>query len=205
VTDEVEVTIPSKAQPFLWLNKGWDWFVENPANYMLVGLMAAALLGVTYMVIWGPVMLGLAAVGIRRAERGKVEAAQFFDAFRFFVPSLFAGLIVLVLSLVGALFLIVPGVVILSMYLFTFHFIYERGMDFWDAMEASRRVVAADYLGFALFAFLIILVNLLGIAFLLVGVVVTIPVTSLALTAAFRDCTSGLATLAPSSGPVVID
>jgi uncharacterized membrane protein len=77
--------------------------------------------------------------------------------------------------------------VILSMYMFTFHFLVHRGDDFWQAMEASRKLVSRDYFGFVAFGLLLGAINFLGLMLLGVGVVITIPATSYAMTAAYLD------------------
>jgi uncharacterized membrane protein len=207
MTDTLEATGPSRAHAVQWLGCGWDWFMENPGRYLLTGLMAVALLTFTYCLLWGPVLLGLAAVGLRRAKENRVEAADFFEGFRYFLPALLAGLLVFIFSFFGLFFLIVPGVVIFSMYLFTFHFIFDQGQDFWEAMESSRKLVSRDFFGFALFSVLILLVNLLGLAFLFVGTIATVPITSLAITIAYLECTEGRMNVQPPppSNPVLIE
>jgi uncharacterized membrane protein len=207
MSDLPEIQGPFKVRTIEWLTSGWDTFMEHPSRYLLVGLLAVALLTFTYCLLWGPVLLGLAAVGLRRRQEDRIEVADFFEGFRYFVPALLAGILTLFFSLFGLIFLIVPGIVIFSMHLFTFHFIFDEGKDFWDAMDASRKMVARDYFGFALFAVLILLINLLGFAFLFVGAILTVPVTSLAITTAYLECAEGAPALrpAPPSEPVVID
>ncbi len=171
-----------------WTSKGWDWFVEDPWPYLVAGLLATALFSFTGGILFGPVLLGLAAMGIRKERLERTEAADFFQGFNLFLPSFFSGLLIICFSLFGLIFLIVPGVVIFAMYLFTFHFIFDQGQDFWQAMESSRKLVARDYFGFTLFALLLVAINLLGAAFFGVGIVATFPIASLAITAAYLDC-----------------
>ena len=180
--------IPLRAQVGRWLTQGWDWFVEDPAKYLVLGLVGTALLIVTQSLLLGPVMLGMAAVGVRRARHSKVEIGDFFEALPYFLPSLLSGILILGFSLIGLAVLIVPGIVIFSMYLFSFHFILDQGQDFGGAMESSRKLVARDYLGFSLFGGAVVLMNLLGLAFLVLGMMVTLPVTSLAISAAYFHC-----------------
>lgn len=206
--EAVEVRGPARARSAYWLGKGWDWFVQDPGGSLVVGLLAVALLTVTQSILLGPVMVGLAAVAVRRFRMGRFEIADFFQGFRLFLPALLSGLLVLAFTIVGLVFLIVPGLVIFSMYLFTFHFIFDQNQDFWEAMESSRKVVARDYFGFTVFVVLIVLLNLLGIAFLYVGTILTVMVTGYAITAAYVDCTEGEVEVvlpAPPSAPVVIE
>lgn len=170
-----------------WLNQGWEWFVEDLGMHILIGLLAMILLTFGNFIALGPVSAGLALSGVRKAQLGRFELNDFLEGFRFFLPALLASLLILVLVLLGTLFLIIPGLVILGMYLLTFHFMVDQRKDFWQAMEASRRAAANDYFGFTLFTLVLLAVNLLGMAFVWVGLAVTIPVTSLALSAAYLD------------------
>lgn len=198
--NRVDEGVPVRARPGEWLTQGWDWFVEDPAKHLLLGLIATALLVASQSLLLGPVMLGMAAVGISRVKQNQVDVANFFEALPYFFPSALSGILILGFSLIGLVFLIVPGIVIFAMYLFSFHFILDQGQDFWEAMESSRKLVARDYLGFSLFGGAVVALNLLGFAFVILGMMVTIPVTSLAISAAYYYCMENEE--APSAPPV---
>ncbi|HXK58631.1 MAG TPA: hypothetical protein PLP42_01945 [Acidobacteriota bacterium] len=195
---------PVKVRIGAWINRGWDWFVRDLGISLLIGLVAAVLLGVLAILV-GPIAAGLALAGIRKAERGKADFNDFFSGFgNFFLPALFSSILIAVFSIIGLIFLIIPGLVILSMYMFTFHYMVHRGSDFWQAMEASRKLVSRDYFGFVAFGLLLGLINVLGVMLMGVGVVITLPVTSYALTAAYLDSAGGIAP-PPTAAPVKID
>jgi len=82
---------------------------------------------------------------------------------------------------------LIPGLVVAAMYKFTYLFILDKRMDFWPAMKASHGVVKNDYFGFTMFLVLLFLVDLLGVLFLVVGLLVAVPVTIAAVTVAYRD------------------
>ena len=69
-------------------------------------------------------------------------------------------------------------------------------MDFWPAMQASHAVVKQDYMGFLLFLLALIGINILGALACLVGLLVTVPIHYLAVTAAYKDLV-GFASPAP--------
>jgi uncharacterized membrane protein len=91
------------------------------------------------------------------------------------------------LTLVGLICLIVPGLVILGMYLLTFHFMVDRNVDIWQAMRLSRALAAQDYFGFTLLVIVLVVINALGVAFVGVGIAFTLPLTAMTLTAAYED------------------
>ena len=193
---------PARARISRWLGTAWDWFLEDPARHLLAGLAGAVVIGLSQSFLLGPATVALAAVGLRQAgspqgndspgSSWSAEVQQDLAAsIRFLVPGLLSGLLIVCFSLVGLVFLIVPGIVIFSMYLFTSHFIVDQRHDFWEAMESSRQLAGRDYLSFTLFGATLLALNLLGIAFFVVGSVFTLSLTHLAITAAYLDCTDG--------------
>ena len=83
--------------------------------------------------------------------------------------------------------LIIPTLVIAAMYKFTYLFIVDKRMEFWPAMQASHNVVKNDDFGFTMFLILAFFVNVLGFLCLIVGLLVTAPVTFAAITIAYKE------------------
>lgn len=78
---------------------------------------------------------------------------------------------------IGTILLIVPGLVILSLYIFTPLLICEKEMGFWEAMEGSRKKtlsMGAHNIGTLLG---LMIINFLAILCFLVPVLVTLPMT----------------------------
>ena len=121
-------------------------------------------------------------------ESGRVIVFEnFFDGFKHFAALLLFSLVSTVLIFVGFLALILPGIYLSVGYIFTPFFIVFRKMDFWQAMEASRKLVHPQW--FSIFGFLMVLalINLLGFLALGVGLLITVPLSYCALYAAFDD------------------
>ena len=90
-----------------------------------------------------------------------------------------------ILIILGLLLLVVPGVYLMVGYILAPWFVLDRRVGFWEAMQLSRRTVQPHWFElFGLFL-MIILINLLGALALGVGLLVTIPVSWCALTAAY--------------------
>jgi len=203
VAEQISAERPVRVQIGAWTTAGWDWFVQDFWTNLLVGLLASLLMSALAL-LTGPIFAGLAKYGLKKNETGRVTVRDFFDGFgRNFVPALLASLLIAVFALFGLILLIIPGLVIMAMYMFTFHFMVDREMDFWEAMEASRRLVARDYLGFVLFAVVLGMINLLGLMLLGIGILFTIPITGYAVTAAYLDSVGSR--VAPVAPPVRIE
>jgi tetratricopeptide (TPR) repeat protein len=87
--------------------------------------------------------------------------------------------------ILGLLALVVPGVYLMVGYVLAPWFVFDRRVSFWEAMELSRRTVQPHWFKFGGLVLMILLLNLLGALALGVGLLVTIPVSWCALTAAY--------------------
>jgi uncharacterized membrane protein len=92
------------------------------------------------------------------------------------------------------------------MFMFTMFIVIDRGLGPIVAMKESRRITRGykwQLLGFVL---VLTLINLVGALAVLVGLLVTIPVTSLAFVHAYRALTANAgappAVMAPQATPV---
>jgi uncharacterized membrane protein len=83
--------------------------------------------------------------------------------------------------------LIIPGIYLAVAYLFAACLVIDRRLDFWPAMELSRRSVNPLWFGIFTFILLLVVVNLLGGLLLGLGLLVTVPLSYCALTAAYAD------------------
>ncbi len=112
---------------------------------------------------------------------------DFFDGFKHFAGLLLFTLVSAILIFLGIIALILPGIYLVVGYVFTPFFIIFSRMDFWNAMETSRKLVHKEW--FSIFGFLIVLlfINVLGVMALGIGLLITIPLSYCALYAAFDD------------------
>ncbi len=105
---------------------------------------------------------------------------------------------------VGFLLLIVPGIIFALMFIFSTFLVIDREIDPIEAMKESYRMTRGHKWNLLGLLLMLILVNLLGVLALIVGLLVSVPVTALALTHAYRVLggTAGMrpvdAVLAPS-------
>ena len=89
-------------------------------------------------------------------------------------------LLVLVVGL-GFLLLIVPGIIFVLMFMFTTLIVIDRGLGPIEAMKESSRITRGHRWTLLGLALLVLLVNLLGPLALVVGLLVSVPVSWIAL------------------------
>jgi len=168
-----------------WLGEGRTLVQADLGNYVLISLLFFVLSGVPF--IQGALIAGFHIYTMKKVMGRRVELGDFFKGFNFFLPTLVASLLIAIFTFLGTIACIIPGLVIAAMYKFTYLFILDKRMDFWPAMQASHEVVKKDYFGFTMFLILAFLVNVLGFCCLIVGLLVTVPMTFAAITVAYKE------------------
>jgi len=119
------------------------------------------------------------------------QPAQFGDAFAgfslAFLQLLLAGLIKGILTTAGALLCLLPGIYLGVAWVFALPLVIDKNLDFWPAMELSRKVVTRHWWLFFGFVLVNFLVMLLGLALCIVGVFIAQCVVLAALAYAYED------------------
>jgi len=90
------------------------------------------------------------------------------------------------MAVVGFMLLIIPGLIVISMYLFVKFVIVERNLGPIDAMRESAHLTKGHRLELLLLVLFAIVINMIGALLLLVGLLVTIPTTVIAVAHAYR-------------------
>jgi hypothetical protein len=108
-------------------------------------------------------------------------------------PNFVLQIISWVLSVIGS----IAGACITAFYCFSLPFIVERKMSFWAAMESSRKLVQREWIGIFLLLIVLTLINFAGAIVCGLGLVVTVPLSSCVIAAAYANIV-GLHTPDPS-------
>lgn len=175
------------AQTGKWISEGWALVQSEIMMFVLITILFLVVSGAVPLILQGPMLIGMHIVCWRKLMGGRVDLNDLFKGFNYFVPSLAAVVLIAIFASIGFLLCIIPGLVVLAMYKFTYLFIADKKMDFWAAMQASHSIVKQDYFGFTMFVVALLLLNVLGVLCCVVGVLVTVPITYAAITAAYRE------------------
>lgn len=97
-----------------------------------------------------------------------------------------ASLLLSLAVAIGLVLLIVPGVIFGLMFMFTTFIVIERELGPIDAMNASNQLTRGHKWQLLGLVLLLVLINLLGLMALVVGLLVSIPVSTLAFVHAYR-------------------
>lgn len=176
------------------ISRGWALVRDNMA--VLVGATVLGWLvtvGLAFVPIlgWivGFVLLGgLDFMYVRRIRGEAVQVGDVFAGFNLaFVNLAMAGLVKWLLISLGFLLCILPGIYLGVGYVFALPLVIDKKMEFWTAMEVSRRVVHEHW--WSTFALVIVLALIAFAGFLLcgVGALITIPVSTAAFMYVYED------------------
>ena len=180
------------------LTRSWDLLKGN--FWPLVGVNFVVLLatlvinsipiiGIVGGLLLGGVLYGGLYYYYLKMIRGL--PAEFSDAFsgfsRAFLPLVLTSLVVLLMTTLGFVCLVLPGIYLGVSYTFAYLLVIDRKMEFWAAMEVSRRVITAQW--WRMFGLLIfgVIITVLGLLGLLVGIFVTVPIFMGAVVYAYED------------------
>jgi hypothetical protein len=169
------------------LGRGWTLVMGNFWLFVGATLVANLLVGAVGLIA-GPMMGGLYWMMLKKVRGQPAEFSDAFAGFSMAFLPLFLGAIVTgVLGAFGLLLCVVPGIYLFVAWRFTLPLIVDKKLDFWPAMECSRKVVTRHWWKFLGFGLMLLLVNLLGVACCLIGSLVSVPVTIAATMYAYED------------------
>jgi hypothetical protein len=114
-----------------------------------------------------------------------------------------AGLLVSIVVVLGMILLIVPGIIFALMFMFASMVIIDRGLGPIEAMKESRRITSGHKWKLFWFTLVLTLINLAGLLALVVGLLVTVPVSVLAFTRAYRELSARAGV--PAATPAIAD
>src|SRR5437899_9594495 len=182
------------------LGRAWDLVISDfwpiiGVSALVFALVLAANSVWIGLILNGPLLGGWYWFALKRIRGGRAELADAFTGFSsssadfssVFVQTMLGALVASLLTGVGFLFCLLPGIYLGVAWKFTLALIMDKHLEFWDAMEVSRKVVTRHW--WHLFALLILsaLLNLAGLLCCCVGFFVTMPVTVFALMYAYED------------------
>ena len=176
------------------INEIIGMFSRPAMNELMAGHFSATgiLMVLLTSLIGGPVQIVFTAGLCRyylKLMRG--EDAEFGDAFSGFGGSLVQlislGFVQNLLVIVGLCLCVVPGIYVAIGWTFAMVLVIDKRMDFWPAMELSRKVVTRHW--FIIFGLVLLngLISAAGIVACCIGVFVTIPIALISLLYAYED------------------
>lgn len=189
------------------LSFGWETFKASPGFFILVFLIpfllsillnsiqeSLAKAGVMTLIfavgsslISILIQIGLVRIVLKFVDRKRAEIADLFSGGPFLLDFILASLFYFLIVVAGLVLFIVPGIIWAIKYQFCTYLVIDKKLGPIEAIRKSGQItkgVRWPLLGLALILFL---VNLGGALLLGLGLLVTVPVTSLAYAYVYRQ------------------
>jgi hypothetical protein len=185
------------------VSRGWElvkkhFWLSVGVTFLIMAVSAAVgavpVLGIVAglalnYVFWG----GLDWFFLKLARGEKAEVSDAFVGFsKAFVPLMLFSLVGQLLTTIGFALCILPGIYLMVAWLlFTALLIIDKKLDFWPAMELSRKVISHHW--FSVFGLFLVtlLIMLAGLLALVIGFFVALPVCVAAIVYAYEDIFNG--------------
>lgn len=173
-----------------YISRGWDLFVKSPGLFILYTLIVVALSSFVPLagLIIGAVLTAGFYIAARQLDTNRgLKLEDFFESFKFFLPLFLAGLISGLLVGAGFILLVLPGIWLAVAVSFAYPIVVFSKQEFWDSIVLSIKIINRKWFHFFLFFIVLGLINMVGALLLGVGLLVTIPLTYLAVYYCFKD------------------
>jgi uncharacterized membrane protein len=132
---------------FTILRRAFDSFIRDILPLIVAGFLVTLLSALTLGLLGGPLLAGLYRMVSRRMTEGRtpeIGDVFYFDRFLDFVLAFYA---LTILIAIGFMFFILPGLYLLTIWLFAFPLMVERGHRLGEAMAESKAI--SDRVGLA--------------------------------------------------------
>ncbi|HEX5223428.1 MAG TPA: protein kinase [Verrucomicrobiae bacterium] len=140
------------------------------------------------LLVSGPLYGGLYLYLLRRIRGQPVTIETAFSGFSSRFLHLFLGSFVsLLLTGLGFLCLIVPGIYLWVAWSFTLPLIIDKRLDFWSAMELSRKMVTRHWWKLFAFSLVLMLLYVAGFLAFCLGLFIAAPIAMASLMYAYED------------------
>lgn len=198
---------------------GWETFKKRPGFFIgvtVIILIVSWLSGFLIEMLGGKgnivgglvnlaitTLLDLGVVATMLKVFDSVETVSFNDLWhpKGYLPYLGATVLTAIIVVVGLILLIVPGIIAAMMLIFVKFVVVDRGMGPVDALKESARITKGHRMTLFLFVLAIAVLNIIGAILLFVPLLVTIPVSTLAMVYAYRTIGHKASEVVPATAP----
>lgn len=188
------------------LNFGWDKMKENVGLLVLVTLFTFLvsfgstyfesfledfsflknLYGLVFVVIGAVIQMGFIKIAIKIHDNQGAEFSDLFSTFHLILKYFIASILYGVIVGIGLFLFIVPGIIWLIKFVFYDYLIVDKELGPLDSMRKSSELTKGVKWQLFVFFLLVLLVNMGGALIFFVGLLFTIPATSIATVYVYR-------------------
>lgn len=193
-----------------YFSRGWEIFKQKAPLFILFTLLLfliqvviailpyplgsrsdepvpGGILSFAFNIVTPVLTAGYYFVAFQLARGRDAVFGDFFRGFNKFLPIFLTTLVAGILTAIGFVLLVLPGVYLAVAYLFAQPLVIDKNADFWQAMETSRQLITKKWFSFFGLMLLLFLLNMAGLMVLGIGLLVTVPLSICIVSAAYED------------------
>ena len=144
-------------------------------NLLEVPIFLSILVGIVFFVVNSILSLGVIAIVLKFVKNEKPTIQDLVSKKHLFSKYIFSNILVSILTIIGFLFFIIPGIVLAVRMQFYVYFIVEEEVGPIDAIKKSWNLTKGSFWNIFFFGLLAGGVQILGALALLVGLIFTTP------------------------------
>lgn len=176
-----------------YLSEGWKLFIANPGLPIVYTIVLVVLQwipvvgGLIFGLLSGPLIAGY-YLALRKQVFGEpVQFGDYLQGFNNPVPLILTGVVSYLLIGIGTVLLVLPGIYLAVSYLFAIVLTADRNLDFWQAMETSRKFITRQWLHFFVLFLILFALNAAGALLFHIGLLLSVPFTTATVLAAYHN------------------
>jgi uncharacterized membrane protein len=171
------------------IKSAWHRFNDNRIFWIGVALLSLSMsipgnifptLGILFTLVSCYISASVIRISINFMKGHLVNHNDFFqiDIMQFF--NYLAALILCSVSiLLGFLFFVIPGIYLMTRFIFVQYFVIDKKISFDAAIKRSWKITKGNEINLLAFLFAMVIIFVLGFLAFVIGVVVAIPITQL--------------------------
>ncbi len=164
------------------------------------GWFAAFLFQAAFFFLSTFVAIIVSRMALNFVDNGTSTWAELFPPKVNFWTYLLASLLFNLITFAGTLLLIVPGVIWGIMFAFYNYFVIDQQSGVVDSLKQSAAATKGSRWGLFLFFLTLLGINMLGLLALVIGLVITLPLSALATAYVYRQLSAASGTV-PTAAP----
>ncbi|WP_457568551.1 hypothetical protein [Desulfurobacterium sp.] len=128
---------------------------------------------------------------VREGQAEIIDLFIMFEDMNLGTNYLIMSVIQSIILMIAFMLLVIPGIYLSVGYIFAPYLLIDRRLSPWEALETSRKTVHKRWFQYFLFTLTILLINVLGALMLLIGLIVTIPLSIVAFIKLYEQTFNG--------------
>lgn len=142
--------------------------------------VTSVLIGIVVWIIQLVISMGMVKIALKFADNQKGSLSDLYTQYPLFFKFLFASIISGIIVLIGFILLIIPGIIFSIRLKFVNYLIIDKGLGPIEAIKVSWAMTKGSFWNLIKLNLAVLGLNILGLLALIVGLLWTIPTTSIA-------------------------